>query len=234
MIQLADDLKEEKSQSVSVSSDMYHSWGDWQGNLLLEGFYTDISDVFVLTDIGENQDGIIIKERENAKGAYVYGCTLEGKLAWRDVFQIQAGFTLQRAEYKEARSWKEDDPNIPLEKRMFRTPNAYGYFTMTCNPVHSLSLALSGTYTGDMLVEHHKGYIEENRTEKTRSFLDLGFKASYDFKLYKSITLQVNAGIQNIFNAYQNDFDKTIDRDTGYIYGPTMPRSVYAGIKLGY
>ena len=117
---------------------------------------------------------------------------------------------------------------------MFRTPDAYGYFTLTCNPVRPLTLALSGTYTGDMLVEHHQGYISENRTEKTRRFLDMGVKASYDFKLYKRITLQVHAGVQNLFNAYQNDFDRTADRDSGYIYGPSMPRSMYAGLKLSY
>lgn len=234
MIQLADDLKEEKSQSLSLSADMYHNWGDWQGNLLLEGFYTNISDVFALTEIGKDENGVIINQRGNEKGAYVYGCTLEGKLAWRNIWQLQAGFTLQKAEYKEARSWSDEDPSIPLEKRMFRTPDAYGYFTMTYNPVHSLTLALSGTYTGNMLVEHHKGYIEENKTEKTPDFFDLGFKAAYDFKLYKSITLQFNAGVHNIFNSYQNDFDKGADRDSGYIYGPGMPRSVYAGVKLSY
>lgn len=234
MIQLAEDLKEEKSQSISLSADMYHNWGDWQGNLLLEGFYTNISDVFALTEIGKDQNGVIINERGNEKGAYVYGCTLEGKLAWRNVWQFQAGFTLQKAEYKEARSWSDDDPNIPLEKRMFRTPDGYGYFTMTYNPLQSLTLALSGTYTGNMLVEHHKRYIKENRTEKTPDFFDMGFKAAYDFKLYKSITLQVNAGVQNIFNAYQSDFDKGAERDSGYIYGPGMPRSVYAGLKLSY
>ena len=234
MIRLADNLKEEKSQSVSLSADMYHNWGDWQGNFLIEGFYTDISDVFALTEIGTDEKGVIIIERGNEKGAYVYGCTLEGKLAWRNIWQLQAGFTLQKAEYKEARSWNADDPTVPVEKRMFRTPDAYGYFTMTYNPLRELTLALSGTYTGSMLVEHHKGYIAENRTEKTRSFMDLGFKAAYDFKLYKSITLQINAGVQNIFNAYQNDFDKGADRDSGYIYGPSLPRSFYAGLKLSY
>lgn len=234
MIQLADDLKEEKSQSLSLSADMYHSWGDWQGNLLLEGFYTNISDVFALTEIGQDENGVIINERGNEKGAYVCGCTLEGKLAWRNVWQFQAGFTIQKAEYKEARSWSEDDLNIPLEKRMFRTPDTYGYFTMTYNPLTSLTLALSGTYTGDMLVEHRKGFIQENRTEKTADFFDLGLKAAYDFKLYKSINLQVNAGVQNIFNAYQSDFDKGADRDSGYMYGPGMPRSFYVGLKLSY
>ena len=54
------------------------------------------------------------------------------------------------------------------------------------------------------------------------------------FKLYKSMNLQINAGIQNIFNAYQDDFDKGADRDSGYIYGPSLPRSFFAGVKISY
>ena len=48
MIELAKDLTEEKSQSLSISGDLYHRWGDFQGNLLIEGFYTSLSDVFAL------------------------------------------------------------------------------------------------------------------------------------------------------------------------------------------
>lgn len=234
MIRLSDNLKEEKSQSVSLSADLYRNWGDWQGNLLVEGFYTDISDVFALTEIGRDENNVIIFERGNEKGASVYGLTMEGKLAWRDKWQFQAGFTAQKANYKEARSWSPGDENVPLEKRMFRTPDTYGYFTMVYTPLKPLSLALSGTYTGSMLVEHHAGYIADNRTEKTGRFMDVGFKASYDFSLYKNIILQLNAGIQNIFNAYQSDFDKGASRDSNYIYGPGMPRSVFAGVKISY
>lgn len=231
VIRLADDLEEEKSQSISLSADLYRRWGDWQGNLLAEGFFTDIEDVFALTEIGR-ENGVIILERGNESGAQVYGVTMEGKLAWRNKWQIQAGFTLQKAVYKQARSW--DDGGVPAEKRMFRTPNAYGYFTTAYTPLKPLSIALSGTYTGPMLVEHHSGYIESNRTQKTKSFTDIGMKVSWDFPLYKSSTLQLNAGLQNIFNSYQNDFDKGADRDSGYIYGPGMPRSFFVGIKLNY
>ena len=60
----------------------------------------------------------------------------------------------------------------------------------------------------------------------------MNLKISYDFSLYKFITLQLNAGIQNIFNAYQRDFDRGKERDSGYIYGPSMPRNYFAGAKL--
>lgn len=232
MIRLADDLKVEKSHSVSISADMYMQKGDWQGNLLAEGFFTSLDNVFALRDIGL-ENGILIKERYNESGATVYGGNIEAKLAWRNIWQLQAGFTLQRAEYKEARTWSEEG-DVPAEKRMFRTPEAYGYFTTSVNPVANLSLILSGTYTGRMLVEHHKGYIEENRTELTPRFYELNVKVSYDFRLYKSINLQLHAGVGNIFNSYQKDFDQGPDRDSGYIYGPGMPRTYFAGIKLSY
>ena len=230
MIRLADDLRVEKSQSVSVSADMYRSWGDWQGNLLLEGFYTDLDDVFALKELGF-ENGILIKERHNESGARVFGGNIEGKVAWRDIFQLQLGVTMQDSKYKEARSWSDD---VEATRRMFRTPDFHGYFTASYNPMQDLTLALSGTYTGSMLIEHHAGMIEINETVETPSFFDMGFKASYDFKVYKSFSLQLNAGVQNMFNSFQNDFDFGADRDSGYIYGPTLPRTIFMGIKLIY
>ena len=231
MIRLADNLTVEKSQSLSISADLYHSWGDWQGNLLAEGFFTDLDDVFALREIGFNDEGILIKERHNESGARVFGGNVEGKLAWRDVFQVQLGVTLQRSRYKEARSWGED---VAPTRDMFRTPDMHGYLTASCNPVKELSLALTGTYTGSMLVEHHAGMIAKNMTVETPDFWDMGIKAAYDFKLYRSFSLQLNAGVQNLFNSFQNDFDSGEDRDSGYIYGPTLPRTFFFGIKLIY
>ena len=230
MIRLADDLRVEKSQSVSVSADMYRSWGNWQGNLLLEGFYTDLDDVFALKELGF-ENGILIKERHNESGARVFGGNIEGKVAWRDIFQLQLGVTMQNSKYKEARSWSDD---VEATRRMFRTPDFHGYFTASYNPIQALTLALSGTYTGSMLIEHHAGMIEINETVETPSFFDMGFKAAYDFKVYKSFSLQLNAGVQNMFNSFQNDFDFGADRDSGYIYGPTLPRTIFMGIKLIY
>ena len=231
MIRLADDLRVEKSQSVSISADMYHSWGDWQGNFLVEGFFTDLADVFALKELGLNEEGILIKERHNESGARVFGGNLEGKIAWRNRFQMQLGVTVQKSEYKEARSWSDD---VAVTKKMFRTPDIHGYLTASYNPMKALTLALTGTYTGSMLIEHHAGMIAQNVTMTTPDFWDMGFKAAYDFKLYSSFSLQINAGVQNIFNSFQNDFDSGADRDSGYIYGPTLPRTFFFGVKLIY
>ena len=232
MIELADNLKEERSQSLSASADVYRRFGAFQINFLIEGFYTKLSDVFALTD-GEVVDGVLIRTRHNAPGARVMGLTLEGKMAYLNKFQIQAGVTLQQSHYSEPHTWNKDAPAV---KKMMRTPNTYGYFTATYTPIKPLSIALSGTYTGSMLVPHEPvpGFLENPITVNTKDFFDIGLKAAYDFKLYKSMNLQINAGIQNIFNAYQDDFDKGADRDSGYIYGPSLPRSFFAGVKISY
>ncbi|MBO7192295.1 MAG: TonB-dependent receptor [Bacteroidales bacterium] len=230
MIRLAEDLKVEKSQSVSVSADMYHSWGDWQGNLLIEGFFTDLDDVFALKEIGF-ENGILIKERHNESGARVFGGNIEAKVAWRDIFQVQLGVTIQNSKYKEARSWSDD---VEATRDMFRTPDYHGYMTASYNPVKPLTLSLTGTYTGSMLIEHHAGMIAVNETVQTPAFWDMGLKGAYDFNIHKSFTIQLNAGVQNILNSFQKDFDSGADRDSGYIYGPTLPRTVFMGIKLIY
>ena len=160
------------------------------------------------------------------------GINLEGKVAYA-WWQLQAGATLQRSRYKEPEAWS-DNPNMIPQKKMFRSPDCYGYFTATLTPWNRFTAALTGTYTGSMLVQHMAGYIDKDVAVNTRDFFDMGVKVAYDFKLYKSVDLQLSAGVQNVFNAYQNDFDQGVERDSGYIYGPAAPRSYFAGIKISY
>ena len=232
LIQLSPNLKEEKSQSLSVSADLYHRFGAVQANFLLEGFYTDLRDVFLLEEIGRDAAGNLLLERRNGKGASVMGINLEGKIAYAWL-QLQAGATLQRSRYKEPEQWS-DNPNVAPQKKMFRSPDCYGYFTATLTPVNRFTASLTGTYTGSMLVQHFAGYVPEDREESTPRFFDMQIKLAYDIPLMQAFTLQINGGVTNLFNAYQSDFDKGADRDAGYIYGPSTPRSFFMGCKISY
>lgn len=118
---------------------------------------------------------------------------------------------------------------------MMRTPNTYGYFTASFNPVKRFTASVTGNYTGSMLVGHSAGSgVEEPVAVNTPKFMEVNMKLSYDFTIYKYLTLQVNGGIQNITNAYQKDFDKGWNRDSAYIYGPSLPRSYFVGVKVNY
>lgn len=231
-IRLADGLREERSNSFSGSADWSFPMGHWQSNILLEGFYTDLHHVFVLEDIGEDQNGDKIKERRNGSGAKVYGVNLDAKVAHGREAQLQLGFTVQRSRYNRAEVWTSEGEEEQTTKRMPRTPDYYGYFTFTSAPLKNFDFSLSGTYTGKMIVPHMAGYIEKSRMEHTPQFMDLNLKLNYTFVLKDHIKMQVNGGVQNIFNSFQKDLDKGEFRDAGYFYGPTQPRTYFVGIKI--
>ena len=232
---LADNLKEERSNSFSLSADLYHTFGSVQTNLLIEGFYTDLDNVFALRQLDQpDAQGNIVQERYNAYGAKVLGLNIEGKAVFTRWFMLQAGITLQQSHYNEAIAWNDEVPEQKYRK-MMRTPNTYGYFTASFTPVKRLTAALTGNYTGSMLVGHSAGSgVDSPVAVHTPRFMELNMKLAYDIPVYKYLTLQLNGGIQNITNAYQNDFDKGWNRDSGYIYGPSLPRSYFVGVKLSY
>lgn len=234
-IRLADDLKEERSNSFSASADLYHRFGEVQVNLLVEGFYTMLDDVFSLRELAEKaEDGSTVKERYNGSGATVQGLNFEAKAAFVRWFSMQAGFTLQQSRYAEPEEWSEDPEAAPV-RRMFRTPDTYGYFTASFGPFRNFTADLTGTYTGSMLVQHMAGSgTATDIAVETPSFWDVNLKLSYDIRLHNQIILQLNGGVQNLFDAYQKDFDRGADRDSGYIYGPSLPRSWFVGAKLSF
>ncbi len=229
-IVMSDDLKEERSYSYSASVDMYHNVNNWQMNMLIEGFYTQLDDVFILEEV-PGKDGEQWLERRNGKGATVYGANIDLKIAYANYVQLQAGFTYQRGVYKEAVYWSEEEGVAPV-KNMLRSPNDYGYTTLTVFPWKKLQFVANGTYTGRMYVGHYAGYIEKDELVHTNRFFDLNLKLSYDFELSRKLNLQVNGGVQNVFDSRQKDFDKGANRDSGYIYGPSTPRGYYVGMKL--
>ncbi|WP_295961321.1 TonB-dependent receptor [uncultured Alistipes sp.] len=233
-IRLADDLKEERSHSVSLSADLYHTFGRVQANLLVEGFYTVLDDVFALRDVEETADGGKVKERYNGSGATVRGFNVEGRAIFNRWFELQAGVTLQQSRYRKPEYWSED-VTVPPVRRMFRTPDAYGYFTASLTPLPNFTADLTGTCTGSMLVQHMAGSgVAQDVAVSTPSFFDMNLRLSYDVCVYKEVTLQLYGGVQNLFNAYQKDFDKGADRDSGYIYGPSLPRSWFIGAKFSF
>ena len=242
LIRLADGLKPEKSNSFSGSIDWTANIGHFQTNLLIEGFYTSLNDVFYLQNVGADNSGNAIQERRNGSGAEVYGINIDGKIAHGRDASLQVGFTAQRSRYKELTYWSEDS-SVEGTRNMPRTPDYYGYFTFTAAPSKNFDFSLSGVYTGRMHVPHFAPtdeipsdspyqYIVKDEMVHTPDFFDFNVKLNYTFVLNEHVKLQLNGGVQNIFNAFQEDLDRGVFRDSGYFYGPTQPRTYFVGIKL--
>lgn len=231
LIQLDPNLRPEKSHSVSLSGDWAKRLGTWEVNLTLEGFFTQLNDVFNLVENGHDEMGNLLLLRTNAKGARVAGVNFEAKFAFNSLFSFQLGYTYQQSRYVEPVSWSEN-VNILPQRRMFRTPDHYGYFMFDIDPFEHFCINLNGKLTGPMLIQHYAGYVTEDEEVLSQTFFDMGFKISYEIPLYKLYTLEINAGVKNLFNSFQKDIDQGIDRDAGYIYGPNLPRTYFFGLNF--
>ncbi len=231
LIFLDENLRPEYSHSVSGSIDMYKRFGKWDLNLTLEGFFTQLNDVFTLVENGHDAQGNLLLKRTNASGARVAGLNVEGKVGYGHLLTLQLGYTYNHSRYIEEEVWSEN-PNIKPQKRMFRTPDHYGYFLLNIEPFENFHIVTNGKVTGSMLVQHFAGYIEEDEEVETPTFFEWDVKLCYDIPLYKYYTLEINVGVKNLLDQFQTDIDKGIDRDAGYIYGPTTPQTFFAGINL--
>ena len=238
IIEIDPDLRPEFSHSLSASADYYHNFGRLQTNLLVEGFYTMLDDVFTLEKTGESYDDegnhFIYKTRRNAAGARIGGITAELKLGIPNVFDVQLGYTFQKSQYVEPEQWSED---VEAQRTMFRSPDHYGYINAKYLITKKFNASIFGTYTGPMLVQHSAytdimGVEHPDSETRTQSFWDFGCKLSYTFSLSNVVNLEVNAGVKNIFDSYQRDIDMGAGRDSAYIYGPALPRTYFFGVKL--
>lgn len=234
VIRLAPNLHEESSISYSGSADYHHRWGDIIADFILEAFYTDLSHTFAIRSTGEKSaEGDRIDERYNSSGSRVYGMNAELQMSFGSFMDMQAGFTVQESRYKEAQKWS-DDASVQTEQRMFRSPRTYGYLSADFTPFKNFSAAVTANYSGSMLVQHKAGSgVSKDVAVNTPSFWDTNIKVSYNIPLCSNaLNMQLSAGVLNVFNSYQKDFDKGVERDSNYIYGPMQPRSYYGSVRF--
>jgi outer membrane receptor for ferrienterochelin and colicins len=220
------DLKQETSYSTSVSLDYNGNIGNIYSGLLIEGFYTRLLNPFVNEYGTPDEEGKVIYTRVNAdNGATVKGVNFEFKMKPHRKISLTSGFTIQSSMYDEEQEFNE--------RHFFRTPDKYGYFSLDYTIVKNITFSSTGNYTGNMLIPYFgvNTSSESGELRKSNDFFDLSFKISHSIKL-NGAYFQWYAGVKNILNSYQNDFDTGAERDPSYIYGPINPRSIYFGIKI--
>ena len=224
-------LREERSNSFSGSVNYDLPTETFIVGFTLEGFYTHLDNVFYLQPVSADEFGSLYEKR-NGQGATVNGGTLELRGNYNRKIQLEAGITIQSSLYDDP---VENIQGLEPMRRFLRSPNEYGYFTLSFTPDKKFSASLSSVYTGKMQLAHLAGAPEQltDAYKTSPSFTELNAKLSYTFNLPSVDSgLELFCGIKNITNTYQSDFDSGKNRDSNYVYGPGNPRSVYVGLKL--
>jgi len=230
-ISLSPDLKQERSSSLSGSINYDKSSEKFIAGFTLEGFYTYLKDAFYQHPLGEDDLGELFEKR-NGDGAVVKGVTIELRANYNKIIQVETGLTIQSSSYNTAVSYSD----VLAPKRKFlRTPDVYGFATLSFTPNKKFNTSVNLVYTGSMDLVHLAGAPEQliDTYLKSPTFAELSFKTGYTFNLNKlDSSFELFGGVKNVFNDYQSDFDSGKNRDSNYIYGPGAPRTVFVGIKL--
>lgn len=242
-------LIQETSHSITASYNTNFIWGNTVNEILVEGFYTQLQNPFADEYYELDNAGSWAYKRINAEdGALVNGVNMEYNISYVDKIIFQLGLTVQKSTFETAQAWGENEQS--LSKSFVRSPNSYGYATLTWNPTHAFSTTLSANYTGSMLVPHfgldantkdlseleaiaNGDVITGERLEASEKFLIIDALFNYNIQLTDETEIKLYAGIKNIFNQLQKEHDKGMFRDAGYIYGPCQPRTINIGVKFG-
>ena len=228
---LADDLKQERSKSLSASVNYDRASEQYVYGFTFEGFYTHLKDAFYQDPNGSDSYGDIFVKR-NGAGARVKGLTMEFRVNFMQKVQLESGLTLQQSLYDEAVEYSD---NLPLKKEFLRSPDYYGYATISYNPSPKLSFAANLVHTGAMSLIHLEGVPGQLEDEFLESpvFNAIGIKSTYIQILKESgIKIEYSVGVKNLTNDFQQEFDSSKNRDSNFIYGPSLPRTIYFGLTL--
>lgn len=233
---LSEDLDIETSDAFTGSLNYTKSQGLSQVSLLLEGFYTQLSNPFTQVSRGDLGD-IILEEVVNGAGATVAGLNFEVGYSPNERLSFQLGGTAQRTTFDESQEiFAPEDTGgegaITVDE-FVRNPNVYGYFTSFYNVTDAFRLDLTGTYTGSMIVPRVVGANGSPDLFAADPFFDVNLRASYRFAVNEDLRMELSGGARNLFDSYQPVFDSGPERDSDFIYGPAAPRSVFISLKIG-
>ena len=224
-------LIEERSKSWSASVNYDKATENFIAGFTFEGFYTHLNDAFMLKNVGTDAFGEIF-EKQNGDGATVQGITLELRANYNRKVQFESGFTIQTALFDNAVTYID---GVAPVKDFLRTPNHYGFANITFNASERLNLNLNYVFTGEMKIAHFAGAFNQTLDEfkTTPTFSEVNSKIAYTIPTKRfNMNFEVYAGLKNIFNQYQSDFDIGKNRDSNYVYGPALPRTIFFGLKI--
>lgn len=230
-VTLSDDLIQERSNSISASINYDKAYQKLIAGFTLEGFHTILNNAFYLHPLGEDEFGEVFEKR-NGDGAEVSGISLELRANYKKKIELESGITIQSSLFNTAVSYSDE---LADTRDFLRTPNQYGFATLFYTPTKSINASLNAVYTGPMKILHLAGAPEQLVDEyySSPSFVEFNIKLAYNLNV-KSIksNLEVFTGIKNLLNAYQDNFDTGKMRDSNFIYGPALPRTIFVGIKI--
>ncbi|MDZ7767282.1 MAG: TonB-dependent receptor [Melioribacteraceae bacterium] len=223
-------LSEERSHSFSGGFEFQNFVGEIPLLAGVTAFYTKLNDAYA-EEFVKSEPTFDLWRRINSSGAEVMGVEIDLGVKPSNHLEIRSGLTLKQNQYE------EELPDFNT-KNFLKTPDMFGHLSIMYEVSESIDFYSALKYTGSMYMPHEvvvDGADEPDLLlETTDEFFILDAGVSLDIKIVNNFRTKLSVGIKNLTNAYQNDLDRGINRDPGYTYGTSQPRTFYFGIDTSF
>lgn len=223
-------LKEERSHSFSAGFEFQNFIGNVPLLAGVTAFYTKLNDAYA-EEFVRSEPTFDLWRRINSDGAQVMGIEIDLGVKPTSDIEFRGGLTYKQNQY---------DENLPDfdTKNFLKTPDLFGHMFIVYNIGKNFELFSGIKYTGSMYMPHEIVVEDADEPElllkSTPDFFVLDAGLSVNLNIINDLKAKVSVGIKNITNAYQKDLDWGINRDPGYVYGPSQPRTFYLGIDTSF
>lgn len=219
-------LKQEDSVTFTLGSEWTPRFG--AGNALVEFnfFRTRMHGLHKIVEDDNPNTPEFEFSRINYGTARVYGTEVNFGYGVAGKYQAEFGYVEQRSRFG------EPEPDFG-SMDFFRTPNRYGVASFIWKNPRYVDIFLGAKFTGSIAAPHYAGWIPEDRLERTPSYFTLDASVSRVLPLgWSDSHIVISVGGKNLTDSYQSDLDQGPKRDSGYVWGPRFPRSIYVSMRL--
>lgn len=222
------DLGPERSLSTTAGIEWRPAAMDNRLGIELNGFHTRIRDAFDLIETGRTEGTVGVLERVNSDGARVYGVEANVSYTLLSTLRAELGYVEQRSRFDTARSPFDDGG---FETRGFyKNPDRSGVVKLVWNATERTEVFVGGRYTGPMDVPNFR----TGQLVRTASFFTVDIGLAHRIELGQMTDMTLRIGVRNLFDSFQSDLERGVDRDADFVYGPRQPRTYHADVSFSF
>ena len=222
-------LREERSETIAIGFDFRPQGLAQQFVTGVQLYHTSLEDSFIIEEAGGSsvvENGRIKVERQNTSGSSVFGIEWETSAQLSEHWNFVTGLAFIETRYDEA---QEIFDGVST-RRYNKTPDWSGLAQVNYTNADLFDAYIALKWTGEMEVAIN---TTETLIEAPDFWVvDLGISRSWSLGDLTDLTLR--AGVDNLFDAFQDDLESGPDRDSDYVYGPRTPRTYLVSAKLSF
>lgn len=224
----APDLVAERADSFAAGFDWRPTWTDGAFTLDGQAYLTKLRDTFFLGEITERANGTLFRTRSNAGGSRVAGAELNVTYRFSPSLNASVGAAYIDARYDEPQMVYDDGATVLTTRRYLKSPRLSGVSQLVWRATPSFDAFLALRYTGSMDVLNNRiGAIR-----RTSDFLVLDLTGTRHIPIGDGDReVDVTFGVKNLTGVRQPDLETGATRDSAYVYGPRLPRTVFVRIN---